>query len=97
MNTETKWTPGPWDKSHNGHYWDIGVRDDCPVVPIYPSTCIGVQTGMEANANLIVAAPELYDALENLVRELEETGLQAEWDNYPQARAALAKARGEQA
>ena len=39
---------------------------------------------------------ELYEALENIVTELEETGCQGEWDSYPQARAALTKARGEQ-
>lgn len=49
-----------------------------------------------ANAHLMAAAPELFNALESLMA-LESRGrimpIGKEWD---QARAALAKARGEQ-
>ena len=96
MSNETKWTPGPWGKHHNGCYWDVGVKQECSVIQIHPSTCIGVQ--MEADANLIAAAPELYDALDGLLSELGST---SEIDLFSwgistnEARAALAKARGE--
>ncbi|WP_336764345.1 hypothetical protein [Asaia sp. VD9] len=51
---------------------------------------------MEANARLISASPELFDALKDLV---EETADMLTWGCEPDvirnARAALAKAKGE--
>jgi len=54
----------------------------------------------EANARLIAAAPELYEALAQLLHECVEAGFDAARDyNWPKsladASAALAKARGE--
>ena len=55
-----------------------------------------------ANANLIAAAPKMYEALDALLDEIDTT---LSWDDEPtaswddrvaKARAALAKARGEQ-
>ncbi len=46
----------------------------------------------EANARLIAAAPELYEALEKIVREHDCTNPEA---TVRTARAALAKATGE--
>jgi hypothetical protein len=68
-----KGTPGPWQTDcgqHDAPYQDIRVQagghricivwiDDAPV-PEYNAT-------QEANARLIAAAPELLDALNNLV------------------------------
>jgi hypothetical protein len=55
---------------------------------------------MEANANLIAAAPDLLAALEECVRELVSWEMDPETDTAAEplnmARAALAKAKGEQ-
>lgn len=50
----------------------------------------------EANAHLIAAAPELYEALANLLAVSEGEG-GTRFDAQDIARAALAKARGETA
>lgn len=52
----------------------------------------------KANANLIAAAPELFAALEELLSEwFDEEGTGTQDDPFvAKARAALAKARGEQ-
>lgn len=51
----------------------------------------------EANAHLIAAAPELYEALEDVCKQME---YMATWDkhgqSYYKAKRALSKARGEQ-
>lgn len=49
----------------------------------------------EANAHLIAAAPDLYEALENAVAALESWNV-SPIGGLPKMRAALAKARGEQ-
>jgi hypothetical protein len=43
-----------------------------------------------ANARLIAAAPEMYDALEAFI-----LGVGEPWDRVAKAKAALAKARGD--
>ncbi|MEQ5857268.1 hypothetical protein NFI08_16465 [Halomonas sp. EF61] len=110
--SETKFTPGPWF-AHDDHpqhacyhiapadYW----HDELATIysPGDPEA--------DANASLIAAAPELYEALEVFGRladqldgddEVERTP-DDEWakfrllaSDYRKARAALAKARGEQ-
>jgi len=51
-----------------------------------------------SDLNLIAAAPDLYEALESLLRLVENNWLDKddeEWALYDRYRAALAKARGE--
>lgn len=51
-----------------------------------------------ANAALIAAAPELYEALESLVDEVDRHSKRvgSEWHGLADALAALKKARGEE-
>jgi hypothetical protein len=110
--TETKFTPGPWHQSHRECH-DEGYRTQ-----VYPANdpdntiatlhwhsvkiTSGFTTDREANAHLIAAAPELYEALE-LALDLDENelvdfakyGLTKDLDITKKYRAALAKARGE--
>lgn len=91
--TERKWTPGPW----------VVVSDESatqvkgfPCIYATDYTVVGTE-GMFgdidedfANAHLIAAAPDLYDALSDAIswHDGEDNQTIAEW------RAALAKAEG---
>jgi len=92
---ETKFTPGPWrwnkDKSV------LFSRLNAAVVDSKEDEHVGaVVVVNNANANLIAAAPELYNALELLVNGFYEVDSLEQWEMWiDQARAALAKARGE--
>lgn len=85
-----KFTPGPW--------W--GEQDGTSVVILAKQGPIRVSPGRansEADAYLMIAAPELYEALEGFVtfhsgHAMANAELQA---RMMAARAALAKARGE--
>lgn len=48
----------------------------------------------EANARLIAAAPDLLEALEDLLHQARLSESEGGWD-FEQARAAIAKARGQ--
>ena len=49
----------------------------------------------EANANLIAASPELYEALEAMYNDFTKNGGRIYGKSLEAAKAALAKARGE--
>jgi len=98
--SETKFTPGPW------HWVDVGSRicienksgDDIASVLNYAEPEIEI-----ADAHLIAAAPELYEALIDMfngwqyIRQSHGDLYGVGWDRAEdKARAALAKARGEQ-
>lgn len=99
--TERKWTPGPWVyRPHKYDDWGL-VRgsDDYPVASA--SICRATEEEKdncrrdhrdpaEANAHLIAAAPDLYEALEYLLNNADLTR-----GDKIVAREALAKARGE--
>ena len=73
MSTEPKWTPGPWS---------IGKRGDGAIGSVYCDNALGSRVAIvfgegqefsvfsrreeEANAHLIAAAPELYEALKRI-------------------------------
>lgn len=93
--SEPKFTPGPWlfssYKSGNSVIVIDGKEFDVATVN-YPNR--------DANAHLIAAAPELYEALEGLladITEYQEINNLGGQNNHWQvkAKAALAKARGE--
>ena len=87
MNTHT---PGPWvnDGLNGSERIDINAESG-----FYIAEVIGSMTAQEANAHLIAAAPDLLEALETLVKQAEgHKAVGAYWD---EARAAIAKAKGE--
>jgi len=105
---DTKFTPGPWEwetplgddcysivqAGVETHKWQFiaHISVGKPEEGEFP------RRQCKANAQLIAAAPELYEALYRLVRDCEIAGLQEQagfdcWINM--ANAALAKARGE--
>ena len=112
-NEKPGFTPGPWKAVRGYSYWEVSpaerkdwepftVADCCPSCPGDPDG--GLQ---EANAHLIAAAPDLYEAVRELINQVEiafdwsndEPGenayLDAATDAINKAKAALAKARGE--
>lgn len=101
-----KWTEGPWVADFERNV-DLPATEVCAVylrvgedVSIMAPRDISDQRGFGStvhNANLIAAAPELYEALEDAKKELEEVTLEFMGEDYnsPSLNAALAKARGE--
>ena len=102
--SETKFTPGPWHAnkpSESNGWWEVhGKKEVC--------TCyIG---DVEANAELIAAAPEMYACLCKLVDWNNKYPSNKDYNNYSQivhignlcnaickeAEAILKKARGEE-
>lgn len=95
----SKYTPGPW------YYYTEPQPNGCPVVGAR-----GLMVAMLAhsinysdqketaisNARLIAAAPELLEALKGICDEQDERQGYASYEAYDKARAAIAKALGEQ-
>ena len=103
-----KHTKGPWEarklecdgRMVNKAGWEIHTPnyDVCTLV------FVGAPIRKEADANLIAAAPELLKALENIRDTIESCFVAGGWvsldveemqDIAEMARAAIAKARGE--
>ena len=74
--SEAKFTKGPW-KSHDHDEMDIVSESEsfvgiCTVYGYEPDhTGFNVSDECSANAHLIAAAPEMYQAIENLLVELD--------------------------
>lgn len=109
---EPKWTPGPWTNSDglvNGIETRAGFGpSNRTSLDIFDAAewPLSLDQEAQANAHLIAAAPELYEALELAIfcMVANEKIKNPEWDERAtptsaigKARAILAKARGEQA
>ena len=101
MATREKWTQGPWRVFVTPYVAQTQVRDDeneivVAAVPRRDGTA-------DANAHLIAAAPELYEALDAVLRAYIEPWAKADSAFQAAAQqaatlavhAALRKARGE--
>jgi hypothetical protein len=92
---KTKFTPGPWKIGTPPPNGEQTIGTEQGLMVAVSTTGAGIQT--KANAHLIAAAPDLYEALEDLsINDFGSNG----WTNSMEriaikARAALAKARGE--
>ena len=93
-------TPGPWEIHYGSDGPEIhgeGSRGGLVIADISPEW--GGDEMAEANARLIAAAPETTEALADLVEQLEGIGIPdwagAEGLDITQAKAAIAKAKGE--
>lgn len=102
---ETKLTPGPWRVSDSEginyetadeHYHYVcagdGVYAKGKHIGFELSGCMSID-----DARLIAAAPELFEALKQLRDAFLGTSVEVQADAMRNARAALAKATGEQA
>jgi hypothetical protein len=90
-------TLGPWAIADGTDITGIendpknGCVGPVDVAHVYLRTVLG---RTEANARLIAAAPELLEALEDLLHQAKLSESEGGWDFEP-ARAAIAKARGQ--
>ena len=92
--TERKWTPGPWEASDKGFHpypYVCGPEDDYEHGKDRPVVAYLVGMNTPHNAHLIAAAPDLYEALEDAMYELQGYG----YRDDARILAALSKARGE--
>ena len=100
-----KFTPGPWEKEYSARRdeWEIYIDGDCiALASVYPNV-----PEYGANAALMAAAPDMYEALEKLINDLPDCTI--DWardgmgntnancivNSRDNGKAALAKARGE--
>ena len=96
--SETKWTPGPWvydpdfEPEDEPAIWTAG--DIADAVAYLSTSAPNSDEEIVANAHLIAAAPELYEALLAVVDCWDRGGLEVD-ALIEGARAALARARGE--
>lgn len=96
------WTPGPWvmGDETNSHAQVCLGESNCSVdlrrFADYPHCPEMSRNEMLANAHLIAAAPELFEALDRLIQEADESFYGATNEAMNQALAALAKALGGQ-
>lgn len=96
-----KWTPGPWELSYDqGSTRDvISTKGSLPICTMRLSWITHEQYA--ANALLVAAAPELADALSEMIAAMVDYEMEAETEApashremMRKARAALAKANG---
>lgn len=92
-------TPGPWTIRHNEYEKDsyiLAENKEFPVCLIGETHYFNNSEINKANALLISTAPELLEALEGIVKKIDELGLDFE-DNgrIAKAKAAITKATGE--
>ena len=88
-----RWTEGPWGKESFALSEDILAPGNKLVAIVQSRHCESPEE-MRANAHLIAAAPDLYEALENLLSAVENNAyVGSKW--IEEASDALAKARGE--
>jgi hypothetical protein len=104
---ETKWTKGPWMV---GSYKGVLNGDIHEALSIWPPDAVQGKSGRHvcligplavmddldiANAQLIAAAPELYEALELAWPALRRCGYSDDSREIKAIEAAMTKARGE--
>lgn len=92
---ERKWTPGPWVAGPR--YRSIisdnptGYEDE-DSIEAYGGHLVCESVKWDANAHLIAAAPDLYEALEDLAKQ---TAVYMDDETVQVVASALRKARGE--
>ena len=90
---EPKWTPAPWRAIHDTgpaefpYYAEIHADNGVTVARLSASE--GAESDIFHNADLITAAPDLYEALANMLFDYADDSVRK------RAYVALAKARGD--
>lgn len=95
--SDAKFTPGPWFHGDKHPHEEIRYVESAPGLQDIATLYLHVylhDDEQKANAQLIAAAPDLYDFAAEFV-EAWEIGMGGDSSLLKKARAALAKARGE--
>ena len=106
QDRKEKFTSGPWKESEPDYFNDITISPDLGGIAIAAVTngefmrMGGKEEEHRANAHLIVAAPELYEALNEVMTWIDNWDPNfSDDDEWPETRdkviKALSKARGE--
>lgn len=98
MSESNKFTPGPWNNMPKTEYVPICKQDEAGLsLGFINSADLDRVAEGKANAYLIAAAPDLLEALEQMIDEYGTAG-----DGWPRnnkvlrdSRAAILKARGQ--
>ncbi len=92
----TKHTPGPWqsDAAGESHEWVVLSSENQSICACMNG--VGGKDRVQANARLIAAAPELLEALEDVLKiTMFHSNPESELERRKsKARAAIAKAKG---
>ena len=94
---KTQFTPGPWHIKPEHPYRIHGHNKDAPYSVVIAETC-GYKLMRERNAALIAAAPDMFEALQELLKQIGAWfpgSIPAQLAGAAeQARTALQKANG---
>ena len=95
--TSEKFTKGPWKVVDNGHFLQISFpwENNPNVIDRYCRSVADIHNNDIANANLIAAAPDMYEALKADCDNCEGQEHSFYCDSCPTGKA-LRKARGEE-
>ena len=86
--TQATHTLGPWQATEGGNVRTVAE-------PGWLVATVASTFRKQGNARLIAAAPELLAALERLLHQVEYMGAPDDHEDIIEARAAIAKAKGE--
>ena len=90
-----KHTPGPWIAEPCGHADRVDVWTGSGIGHVAAvSTGLTPDPSAKANARLIAASPELFEALETLVQRVSDLGANGFSQEVAKGKAAIAKAKG---
>ena len=97
--SEPKFTKGPWKAMYDSQLQaaiEIYNTEDRVMVAVLPDRgTVEAMPEIEANANLIVAAPDMYEALVEVCHDCDDTGTIDDVCKSCRIYKALRKARGE--
>lgn len=89
------WAPGPWETVYEGHILSVWAKGYGFIHSHeVPQVNTGATRTENANARLIAAAPEMYEALEAMLGTFSALGY-SQRQAASKAFAAVQKARGE--
>lgn len=90
QHPENEWTPGPWSVADNGFWVVRGMLSDEKLIAKVAFGDVGYARE-RANARLIAAAPELFEALAEAKAALHQHYV--DWDGEPEDAVPLQLAR----